>query len=308
MAARHRRGGIVAVSLTATVVAVLSLTSAVALGSPPAAVASAPVRSTFPSVAFVVTCGRSHSSGDDPIVQPGHPGASHRHDFFGNVTTTAGSNATTLARGSTTCNEPGDKAAYWLPALRGTGWATRMRAYYSAGSVAPSRIVPYPTGLELMTGSPSSRRSPGVDVVAFSCGRGVDDPGWNASPPDCPGSTTVRLSFPQCWDGVRLEAPGNAVAPIGGKCPSTYPIALPLLRLVVSTAGPVSPTDFVTSAGGVNRLHADFLNAWDPSTLERLVAVCTRGERSSNRDVKQCRTPGSGPRAAGGPDTTETNF
>ena len=308
MAGKHRRGGIVAVSLTATVVAVLSLGSAVALGSSPAAVASAPVRSPFPSVAFVVTCGRSHSSNDDPIVHPGHRGASHRHDFFGNVTTTAGSNATTLAGGLTTCNEPGDKAAYWLAALRGPGWAPRMRAYYSAGSVAPSVVVPYPTGLELIAGSPSSLRSPGVDVVAFSCGRRVDDPGWSASPPACSGSTTVRLSFPQCWDGVRLEAPGNAIAPIGGKCPSTHPIALPLLRLVVSTAGPVSPSDFVTSAGGVNRLHADFLNGWDPSTLERLVAVCTRGERGSNRDVKQCRTPGTGPRAVGGPDTTETNF
>ena len=308
MAGRHRRGGIVAVSLTATIVAILSLGSVIALGSPLAVVASAPVRPSFPSVAFVVTCGRSHSSNDDPIVHPGHPGASHRHDFFGNVTTAAGSNATTLAPGPTTCNESGDNAAYWLPALRGPGWAPRMRAYYSAGSLDPSTIVPYPTGLELIAGSPSSRRSPGVEVVAFSCGRGVDDPGWGALPHYCPGSTTVRLSFPQCWDGVRLEAPGNAVAPIGGKCPSTHPIALPLLRLVVSTAEPVSPSDFVSSAGGANRLHADFLNAWDPSTLTRLIAVCTRGERGSNREVKQCRTPGSGPRAAGGPEATETNF
>lgn len=183
-----------------------------------------------------------------------------------------------------------------------------MRAYYSAGPLVPSAIVAYPTGLQLIAGSPSSRSVPGVDVVAFSCGRGVDEPGWSASPPACTGSTTVRLRFPQCWDGVRLQAPGNAVAPVGGKCPSTHPIALPLLRVVVSTVGRVAPADFATSAGGVNRLHADFLNAWDPSALERLVAMCTRGERESNRDVKQCRTSGTGPRAVGGPDTTETNF
>lgn len=320
MTGRHRRGLITAVrrpTLVMSLVSIVAVVGVVAVVSPGAgaAVASrtgrmvaAPVRTPFPSVSFVVTCGRSHSSTDDPIVHPGHPGASHRHDFFGSVSTAADSDATTLARGSTTCNEAGDKAAYWLPTLRGNGWAPRMRAYYSAGPLAPAAIVAYPTGLQLIAGSGSSHSAPGVDVVAFSCGRAVDEPGWSASPPSCAGSTTVRLSFPQCWDGVRLEAPGNAVAPVGTTCPSTHPIALPLLRLVVSTSGRVSPADFVTSAGGVNRLHADFLNAWDPSTLARLVALCTRGERTSNRDVKQCRTAGTGPRAVGGPATKETNF
>lgn len=314
---RDRRGLFAAVRRTEWVVSIVAIVWVACMGSPgvAAAVASptvrnvaAPVRMALPSVAFVVTCGRSHSSNDDPIVHRGHPGASHRHDFFGNVATNAGSGAALLTGASTTCNEPGDRAAYWLPTLLGPGWAPRMRAYYSAGPLAPSTIVPYPTGLELIAGSPSSRGAPGVEVVAFSCGRGVGEPGWSASPPACPGSTTVRLSFPQCWDGVRLEAPGNAVSPEGGKCPSTHPVPVPLLRLVVATAGRVSPVDFVTSAGAVRRLHADFLNAWDPSTLERLVAVCTRGERGTNRDVKQCRTAGTGPRAAGAPDTTETNF
>ena len=307
MAGRQCRALIISVSLVASVVSSFSLVSAVAVVVPRKALTAVPVR-TLPSVAFVVTCRRSRSSNDDPIVHPGHPGASHRHDFFGNVSTVAGSTATSLAGASTTCNESGDRSAYWLPTLRGVGWASRMRAYYSAGPIAASRIALYPTGLQLVAGSPSSRGAPGVDVVAFSCGRGVEEQGWSASPPVCPGSTSVRLSFPQCWDGVRLEAPGNAVAPVRGTCPSSHPIALPLLRLVVATAGRVSPTDFVTSAGGVNSLHADFLDAWVPSALERLVAVCTRGERRSNREVKQCRAPGTGPRAVGGPDTTETNF
>ena len=302
----------VSVGPLVSVVSVGTMVSAGAIGASPLTVgafgASPPAPTPFPSVAFVVTCRRSHIANDDPIVHPGHLGASHRHDFFGNISTDANSDATSLGEASTTCNESGDRTAYWLPTLRGAGWALHMRAYYSAGFLAPSRMVPYPTGLQLIAGTPSSRGAPGVAVVAFSCGRGVEAPGWSASPPVCPDSTSVRLSFPQCWDGVRLKAPGNAVAPVRGKCPSTYPIALPLLRLVVATAGRVSPTDFVTSAGGVDRLHADFLNAWVPSTLERLVTVCTRGERGSNRDVKQCRTAGTGPRAVGGPDAKETNF
>ena len=325
MVGRQRRSVVVAGSLAASVMAIFSLVSvgptvsqasvsvgptvsAGAIGASARTAGAASAPTPFPSVAFVVTCRRSHIANDDPIVHPGHLGVSHRHDFFGNISTDASSDAASLGEASTTCNESGDRAAYWLPTLRGAGWALRMRAYYSAGSLAPSRIVPYPTGLQLIAGTPSSRGAPGVAVVAFSCGRGVEEPGWSASPPVCPDSTSVRLSFPQCWDGVRLKAPGNAVAPLRGKCPSTHPIALPLLRLVVATAGRVSPTDFVTSAGGVDRLHADFLNAWVPSTLERLVAVCTRGERGSNRDVKQCRTAGTGPRAVGGPDVKETNF
>ncbi len=323
MARRHRRGLITAVGGSALVVLAVSIVSivsmsgvvpviapeagaAVALGT--GRIVAAPIRTPLPSIAFAVTCRRSHSSNDDPIVHRGDPGASHRHDFFGNESTDAGSDAPSLAGASTTCNEAGDRAAYWLPTLQGLGWAPRLRAYYSAGPLAPSTIVAYPTGLQLIAGSPSSPRPPGVDVVAFSCGRAVDEPGWNASPPACPGPTTARLSFPQCWDGVRLQAPGNAVAPVGGRCPSTHPVALPLLRLVVATAGRVSPAELVTSAGGANRLHADFLNAWDPAALERLITVCTRGERKSNRDVKQCRTAGTGPRAVGGPETKETNF
>ena len=38
---------------------------------------------------FAVACPYSHSLMDDPIVYPGQPGASHMHDFFGNVATDA---------------------------------------------------------------------------------------------------------------------------------------------------------------------------------------------------------------------------
>ena len=37
---------------------------------------------------FVLRCKYSHTLMDDPIVFPGRPGASHMHDFFGNVNLT----------------------------------------------------------------------------------------------------------------------------------------------------------------------------------------------------------------------------
>jgi Domain of unknown function (DUF1996) len=183
-----------------------------------------------------------------------------------------------------------------------------MRAYYTAGAVSPSTIVTFPNGMQLIAGSASAGEAPGAAVVGFSCGRGVDAAGWTPSPTECSGPTSVRLTFPQCWDGKQLTAPGNAVAPRGGRCPSSHPVAMPLLRIVVSSKERVEPSAFTTSAGSAGRLHADFFNAWDPVVLGRLVAVCTRGERVSNREVKECRAAGTGPRAAGGPNKTETNF
>lgn len=262
----------------------------------------------LPSVSFVVTCGFSHRAADDPIIHPGRSGHSHGHDFFGNTTTDALSDAASLASGSSTCNEEGDRAAYWLPTLLGPWWAPRLRAYYSAGSVAPSSIVPYPAGLQLIAERRGRRNASVDDALSFSCGRRADESGWSQSPPRCSGPTTVRLTFPQCWDGKRLQAPGNAVGPVDGRCPAPFPVALPLLRLVVSTAAPVDPAKFMTSAGAAISMHADFFNAWDPAALRGLVDVCTRGERTTNRDVKKCRTAGTGPRAVGGPDKAETNF
>ena len=50
---------------------------------------------------FKVECGWSHTAANDPIVYPGEPGASHHHDFFGNIATDANSPANGLRGGDT---------------------------------------------------------------------------------------------------------------------------------------------------------------------------------------------------------------
>src|SRR4051812_32053739 len=40
-----------------------------------------------PGDGFISICDRDHRGTDDPIVFPGAPGLSHRHDFYGNKTT-----------------------------------------------------------------------------------------------------------------------------------------------------------------------------------------------------------------------------
>src|SRR5262249_1068020 len=52
---------------------------------------------------FVVECPFSHRLADDPIVDPGQPGASHLHDFFGNIGVDASSTYASLRSTGTTC-------------------------------------------------------------------------------------------------------------------------------------------------------------------------------------------------------------
>ncbi len=113
---------------------------------------------------FVVQCGFSHAAADDPIVHPGHAGASHLHDFFGATTTASGSTVDDLAAGSTTCDQPHDRAAYWAPALLDHGVPvvpTRAVAYYRPGvSVDPATVEPYPFGLKMLGGDPHAADAP----------------------------------------------------------------------------------------------------------------------------------------------------
>src|SRR4051794_15498776 len=81
---------------------------------------------------FIVHCAFSHRAMDDPIVHPGMPGAAHSHDFFGNTTTNAYSTLQSLRAGSTTCDIPGDTAAYWMPTVYDGGIA-----------IQPQRVTVY---------------------------------------------------------------------------------------------------------------------------------------------------------------------
>lgn len=261
-------------------------------GSAPVAEASGTAK-PFPSVPFVVGCGLSHESNDDPIIHPGHAGTSHHHVFFGNRATDAASTAETLKRAATTCEDPADRASYWLPGLTGGIW-TNMRAYYIAGGLPPSSVRPMPFGLQIVAGwkfdPPGSQPS-----VAWSCGLLVDQAGWLTAPPvTCrPGTKlSVRIDFPQCWDGRSLSAPGNVARAQGRSCPDAFPIGLPQLRIRVDVSGRSSGL----ASGAFDTMHADFWNLWEPKRLEQLVATCVRGERAVQRELRRCGVPAGGPR------------
>ena len=240
----------------------------------------------YPSVAFVATCRPSHVASDDPILRPGIPGASHEHQFFGSRGVAAESVISDLRASPTTCDDAADHASYWLPTVRGAQW-TALRAYYSAGQLDPITIIAYPLGLQ-MIGGPSGAGDTGGATVAWSCDRRVGADGWTAQPPSsCAGGVplAVRVSFPQCWDGVGRSS-SSVTGVVDGICPASHPRSLPRLQIRATLSA--TPDDFVLSSGATATMHADFWNAWDPNRLATLVAVCIRGERSTNTEITIC--------------------
>jgi Domain of unknown function (DUF1996) len=223
---------------------------------------------------FVVECGWSHSSFDDPIVHPGHGGASHRHDFFGNTEASATSTYEQLLAAPTTCQQRLDTAAYWAPSLLDAGGAPigpiMATAYYRAGpGIDPATVEAYPPDLRMLG-----------EEAGWTCRPGLTGP---PSPPSCAASAGLQLAieFPDCWDGARIDSAdhrSHVAASAGGTCPAGHPVPIPLLELVIDY-GVVDPDGLTLSSGPVSSAHADFWNAWDQDKLETEVELCLRRQQ-----------------------------
>ncbi len=229
---------------------------------------------------FVVECTYSHSAADDPIVFPGEPGASHLHDFFGNVAVDAFSTADSIAATDTTCAQRQDRASYWAPALfRGDEQVVPVSsdAYYRAApGVDPAAVQPYPFGLMMIGGD---HRAPGfqdTDVVGWGCGR---NPRLTATPHTCgPGSPlTMHVRFQDCWNGVDLDSPdhrSHVARSEGGTCPDSHPVHIPQLEFVIVYPFSGDPSGLRLDSGPTSTAHADFLNAWEPEKLANEIDHC----------------------------------
>lgn len=219
-------------------------------------------------VRFKVTCTLSASLEDDPIVYPGQPGAAHLHDFFGvrGVTASTDTYPELLALRST-CNDPDDHAAYWVPAVLVNGVKRapgRMSAYYRR-NLKHAPIQPYPDGLKIVAeGGDTGWQCNGVPVPMDT-------------PAGCTTDLTVRVHFPDCWDGVNLDSPdhrSHMAYAIDGQCPPSHPVPVPSLQ-TYTHYGNLTRRDRVTlSSGDPTTLHGDFFNGWTTSRQALLVADC----------------------------------
>lgn len=263
---------------------------------------------------FTVDCRFSHRAGDDPIVHPGRPGASHSHEFFGSAATDASSTGASLRGSATTCEDAEDTAAYWVPTLSVDGVPvapTMLRAYYRARRGVDVRdVTPPPLGLAMISGDPartgddhghpaaaspvpgdhdhpSPAGGPGGpqgstgEIPAAGWGCGLRPRRLHATPPrGClDGSPlTLQLRFPDCWDGRNLDSPdhrGHVARSDDGACPADHPVLM--TELQVSVSWPVTgeaATRAAIASGAVQGAHGDFLNGWEPDALAGHVELC----------------------------------
>jgi hypothetical protein len=256
------------------ITAVLVLVGAMLLA--PAGPASAQV---IPG--FEVFCFYSHTAQDDPIVNPGMPGAAmHLHDFAGNTATTATSTATQLRASKSNCQLTADTAAYWTPVLSSHGRTVhpdRLHAYYRAGNVsAIAKIRPVPAGLKMIAGNAKATSPQPTTVVGWNCG--VQGQTLYSHPISCKVGQKVVLHFffPNCWDGVHLDSAdhkSHLAYSHNGACPASHPVAIP--RVTEDYGYPIlDGTQITLSSGSYLTAHADFWNTWNQAAMDRLTRDC----------------------------------
>jgi hypothetical protein len=272
---------LIALGAVALVVAAVLGPAALAGGKPKSGDERAAIsRADLVGVNFVENCRYSHQAPDDPIVYPGKPGASHQHTFVGNSTTDAFSSFGSLRSGETTCMRADDTAAYWVPALyQGTTEILPVAAtvYYRRGTLG--EVNTFPNNLRMIAGDAKATSPQGMRITFWSCGvaSGVDRSAEVPTCPDTRGSfLRLHIRFPECWDGRRLDSADHkshmAYATRAG-CPSTHPVEVPQITQIYRyrTRG---GEGFSLASGGVYSAHADFVNAWSPGALRKLVEGC----------------------------------
>lgn len=231
-------------------------------------------------VNFIESCRFSHRAADDPIVFPGKPGASHDHTFVGNRSTSASSTFGSLRSGGTSCQRKGDTAAYWTPTLyRGATPVLPAAAtvYYRRGTFA--KVHTFPSNLRMIAGDASATTPQDFRVVFWNCGGGDGGSPSSTVPtcPDTPGSALrLHVRFPNCWDGRRLDSPdhkSHMAYSVRGRCASSHPVSVPAITVLFRYPS-LGGDGFSLASGGQLSGHADFMNAWNPGALKKLVEEC----------------------------------
>jgi hypothetical protein len=281
----HRRGS------RHTVVAAAPLLLALAL------VAGTPAAARADGI-FVADCAFSHRAANDPIVYHGMPRSSHMHDFVGNGSTNASSTPRSLRRSTGNCVPAGDRSGYWTPTLYRQGRAVKpvqVQVYYQ-DFFRYGRVLPFPPGLRIVAGRPDAM-GPQPGVVRWTC-RQDQGPG-DAQVPSCGSSfVTLRITFPDCWDGRRLDSPdhrshmaynrANGLELGPQRCPRSHPVVVPTLQLNV--VYPIHDgTGVKLASGPVTTAHGDFFNGWKPSALRRRVDDVLNGGKACD-DFLGCAT------------------
>jgi Domain of unknown function (DUF1996) len=242
-------------------------------------------------------CAIDHQRADDPIVHPGHPGASHMHSFYGNTSTKASSTTASLMSARSNCGrnmETSDHSAYWVPALykkNADGPRTLVTSrdqlmfiyYVRAGGPKGPKVEPFPAGLRMVTGDMNATSAQSSRILEWTCGGGGPTSGKIPSCSDPKQPIHASLGFPSCWDGKHLDSADHkshmAYAADNGACPRTHPVSLPKVSYEIDYPGITGGPSYELASGGQYSMHGDFFAAWDARVQNALVSECLNDAR-----------------------------
>ncbi len=183
--------------------------------------------------------------------------------------------------------------------------------YYKAGGPT-GNIQPFPTGLRMIAGNAGAvteaesssifacvnesavNYQTGLGKFIPACAKSNTGRGW------IDGYIRLRIEFPSCWDGVNLDSAdhkSHMAYSNGGFqdangdwyyppsfCPTTHPIPVPKISEIFdfevtdATNGTnnwrLSSDNYSTAQRGGLSLHADWMNGWVPSIMQRIVTNC----------------------------------
>ncbi|NVD43496.1 DUF1996 domain-containing protein [Qipengyuania atrilutea] len=263
--------------------------------------------------AFRFICAPGQLRYDDPVVFPGKPGASHLHQFFGNLEADGNSTYESLRKsGESTCTSDLNRSAYWMPALlTGDGHVVRPEyfsiyykrrplgdAAFENNGTKPAR---FPRGLRYIFGWDAYRASEYQKPKAnFKCNPG-EGGSFSGTMTEvlarCPvgGAFYASLSSPKCWNGTDLDSPDHQAHMTGSyrnrdsgyieACPSTHPYMLPTFTItakyVVQEGEDTSKWYFASDPMAPEEfrepgytLHADWFGAWNDLALNTWQEHC----------------------------------
>jgi hypothetical protein len=183
--------------------------------------------------------------------------------------------------------------------------------YYKMGKVPGKFIQPFPKHLRMIAGNANAKveSESSADFACVNESAKNYLTGVGKVIPACAKSTTGRIvdgyirlkvEFPNCWDGKNLDSPdhkshmayangghkdakGNWYYP-ENKCPTTHPIPVPQVTEIFdfevtdavngTNKWRLASDNYPTTTRGGLSLHADWMNGWDESIMNRIVKNC----------------------------------
>ncbi len=226
-----------------------------------------------------IYCTISHFSHDDAIVFPGQPGAAHAHMFWGNTESDAFSTGESLmASGNSTCEGgTNNRSSYWTPAVfNGSGEAVLPESvfvyYKSFGGPGFDRstIQPIPAGLQML----ATRRVANAADYHFRIGGSTSSLQLTIKFPECVAVDGAGAPILSSSDNTSHLAYASGSSP--SNCPASHPYRIPqvtyVLRYGLDLNGPWRlSSDVQHDAPAGSTLHADYVAAWDPGSMDALV-------------------------------------